>query len=50
MEAILDELKQYRKNIKKHLYEIEHNFEMLTIYDIFYNFCLNNFINLTTQT
>ena len=35
------------KNV--HLYEIEHNFEIKNIYDIFYNFCLNNFVNPTTQ-
>jgi hypothetical protein len=29
----------------KHLYEIEHNFEIKNIYDAFYNFCLNNFVN-----
>ena len=38
------------RNNQKHSYEIEHNFEMQNIYDIFYNFCLNNFVNLTMQT
>ena len=37
------------QNINTHSYEIEHNFEMHNIYDIFYNFCLNNFVNSTTQ-
>ena len=38
------------QNKKKHLYEFEHNFEMQNIYDIFYNFCLNNFVNMSMQT
>ena len=33
------------QNEKIHLYEIEHNFEIQNICDIFYNFCLNNFLN-----
>ena len=36
-------------NYKMHLYEIEHNFEIERVYDIFYNFCLNNFVNSTIQ-
>jgi hypothetical protein len=36
-------------NKGKHLYEFEYNFEMQNIYDIFYNFCLNNFINSAVQ-
>ena len=41
---------QILQNERMHLYEIEHNFEMQNVYDIFYNFCLNNFVNSTAQT
>ena len=37
------------QNNKEHLYEIEHNFEIQNLYNIFYNFCLNNFINSAVQ-
>ena len=37
------------QNEKIHLYEIEHNFEIQNICDIFYNFCLNSFVNSMTQ-
>ena len=37
----------YLQNKKKHSYEIEHNFKMQYICDMFYNFCLNNFTNFT---
>ena len=37
------------RNNQEHSYEIEHNFEMQYIYDIFYNFCLNNFASPTTH-
>jgi hypothetical protein len=32
-----------------HLYEIEHNFEIQNIIDIFYIFCLNNYANQMLQ-